>query len=631
MLRLILFFICSSLLIPAFSQSRKDFKKIENILGGDYKRLSSETYYHKTYSKDVKVDTSITLKYDTSGIHKNGEYLMFRDPITYRDEKEIFKYVKQSLVTVQEYQEFINWVRDSIAMENLISLHDDRIYAHKFIKEHSKECSDSCINSYYQPRLKHHLNWDIDIDYNDPAIVPEIAHMYLPIPERFYRLREFYNNRLSYRYNYTIDEYPAAFISADRLAQNINSLRRPAYIFSESEEYPSIRQNYFRVYPDYYSLASTEERLYGELSVISEFYNKQFIEEPVYGLTGSQTLAYCVWLEKKLNSEFVKNGIEFRASVTLPISSDLVKEKTQKLQVSEFDYTEAWKITKKEYQEFTKYVKDSLVKECLYGAIPNHVDAVKLLNYSEVYFDEGALEYRIIDSSYRAWNRELFSFKKEEIPNEICKKYWIDSITLDKSTEKSSASISLCEYCENRAIRTGLTFQYYLKDIAATGFTGHFKYIDSISRFRLDTFDTRNSYKKLASYNITCDKRSDIKGKNWEASPMNDIGSDVGIRMHKNPSKFILSCSQVITTFENIDSEYYKSVKEISYEDALAFYTWKYPRWKVGHTKMKWQNFVFPTRKQFLKIQGGDKIVVPAHKVDYPTPLFRYVIHFYKR
>ena len=95
--------------LSSWSQTKSEIKKIEKILGKDFTKAEAENYYRKTYSKNVQADTSLVIKYDTTGIHKNGEYLMFRSPLNYYKRKESFKFIKQTPVTVNEYNEFIDW------------------------------------------------------------------------------------------------------------------------------------------------------------------------------------------------------------------------------------------------------------------------------------------------------------------------------------------------------------------------------------------------------------------------------------------------------------------------------------------------------------------------------------------
>ena len=38
-----------------------------------------------------------------------------------------------------------------------------------------------------------------------------------------------------------------------------------------------------------------------------------------------------------------------------------------------------------------------------------------------------------------------------------------------------------------------------------------------------------------------------------------------------------------------------------------------------------------PTEEQFKKVQNGEKVVIPEHSIEYPTPVFRYVVHLYEK
>ena len=72
-------------------------------------------------------------------------------------------------------------------------------------------------------------------------------------------------------------------------------------------------------------------------------------------------------------------------------------------------------------------------------------------------------------------------------------------------------------------------------------------------------------------------------------------------------------------------------IPSLTYEQAMAFYNWKYPIDKFNSRKDNWQQFVYPSEEQFRKIQNGESIITESRNVDYPTPLFRYVVHIYPK
>ena len=545
---------------------------------------------------------------------------------TYQKEEELFKYVKQSPVTVGEYQEFMDWVRDSIARDRLFYGLDDDEHAHKFLEDHSESCTSQCMSSREEAREKYNLNWDIEIDYENTDFVPVLADMYLPQPERFYKSREFDNRKLLYSYDEVFQEYPELFISDSRNSSAFGGGAYPA-AFKEMDDYPKNCWQQCPIVPDYYSIAASDTLLYTESSVISEVYGKQFIDEPVYGLLGTQASAYCKWLERKLNMEFSQKGLELRASITLPNENDLALKKTQKIVAPEFNYTEIWEITPYEYQEFVEYVSDSILQENLYFETEEDDEALNLLDFKEVYFDEGALEYVELDSKDRVINREIFNLSKSVNLDKICSRLgWLDSITGDYLNDYDNweNAISFCDFLLKTT--NGLQYRYYVKDAAAMGFSGVFEY--GVSNYNLaygNDYEEFKSYKNKHGYDDEEFRGKGPKGKDLKLDGnLNELGSSAGVLGHANAQRFILSCRYLVPSEWSHPSD-------LSYGDALAFYCWKYPRWKIGKTKDDWQQFVFPSEEQFNKVQQGESIVVSEHEIEYPTPLFRYVVHFYNK
>ena len=613
--------------LSSWSQTKSEIKKIEKILGKDFSKAEAENYYRKTYSKNVQADTSLVIKYDTTGIHKNGEYLMFRSPLTYDKRKESFKFIKQTPVTVNEYNEFIDWVRDSIAREKLFYGLSDDVMAHSFLIEHKDNCSDACLKSREQAREKYSFNWDIEVDYENRDYIPILADMYLPQPERFFQKHEFDTRKLMYSYQEAFSEYPEAFISEQR---NSNPKIRDwgyADIISIDDEFPRTSINQVNIYPDYYSIASSENLIYTENCVLGEVYPAQFKNSSLYGLLGTQASAYCAWLGHNINLQLVKKGTNLIAKVTLPVEGDLsVKEKIE-LIIPKTDYTNTWRITLNEFKEFTQYVKDSLIQEKLYSSSNSDEEANQLIEYQPSYFDDGSLEFVDFDPSDRFMNREAFFLKKNIDLIQFLNGKYIDTITLDFKTEKTVNSIGLYEYYEKEVSNNSLLYRCYWKDIEAIAFVGHYFFSNQSGNYELDYDDLSNTYEPLSGYKnrYGWEEYPSTKGKSFRLGGFfNDLGSNLTIRSHENRQQFIISVLPTI-------NDKIKTKDDISYEQALAFYTWKYPRWKMNTSMDNWQQFVFPTEEQFKKVQNGEKVVIPEHSIEYPTPVFRYVVHLYEK
>lgn len=127
------------------------------------------------------------------------------------------------------------------------------------------------------------------------------------------------------------------------------------------------------------------------------------------------------------------------------------------------------------------------------------------------------------------------------------------------------------------------------------------------------------------------DKNGEPIGKDLDLDWTGQLHYASGVRSHQNLARFYHKETLSVVPdasfqLENQDDKIL--VKGISYEQALAFYHWKYPTWKEVK-QQHWQTFVLPSAEQFERIQRGETIVVPVQSVPYPTPLFRYVVHVY--
>lgn len=124
-----------------------------------------------------------------------------------------------------------------------------------------------------------------------------------------------------------------------------------------------------------------------------------------------------------------------------------------------------------------------------------------------------------------------------------------------------------------------------------------------------------------------------VKGQNVESRPfgaLNELGQHSGVRVFTNLQAFIIPEQVNVIAGVSLDNqEDTESMKGITYEQAKAFYSWKYPIHKAKQGD-DWQQFIFPTKEQFESVQSGETVIVPAHKLDFPSPTFQYVVHVNK-
>jgi hypothetical protein len=125
-------------------------------------------------------------------------------------------YMDQTEISNNEYRQFVDWVRDSIA-RNLIyeGIEEDADasrwinYKDYYFSEGDGEYVDYEESDRDINREIFSLNWDRTLSFEDPELVPLLAEMYYPEQERFYKRKEIDTRKLIFSY-YWIDYVEAA-------------------------------------------------------------------------------------------------------------------------------------------------------------------------------------------------------------------------------------------------------------------------------------------------------------------------------------------------------------------------------------------------------------------------------------
>ena len=171
-------------------------------------------------------------------------------------------YLSDHEITNGEYKAFVNWVRDSIAR--------DKLYRRITGKEKKKwgEETSSKLKGYS-------LNWETEIDYTDRETSFLLSDM-------------FYNS------NYNLDN-PLKDIDTRLFFYD--------YYDEQGEKYR------INVYPD--TLASTRELPFTDDYFTNYFWNSQYSNYPVVGITYNQAKAYCVWRTHMYEFERAKKNQPF--------------------------------------------------------------------------------------------------------------------------------------------------------------------------------------------------------------------------------------------------------------------------------------------------------------------------------
>ncbi len=197
-------------------------------------------------------------------------------------------YMDQTEITNDEYRQFVDWVRDSIARTILGDVRPD-----DYLIEENPKTGET----YNPPKL----NWKTKIDWNssDQDIRDALEEMYLPENERFFRHKEIDSRKLIYSY-YWVDLHAAAMDNLRQRTQANQASSRPhdrsVYVHNET----------IHVYPD--TLVWIADFTYSFNDPMTEKYfsHPAYDHYPVVGVNWNQARAFCVWRTQLLNNALSK-------------------------------------------------------------------------------------------------------------------------------------------------------------------------------------------------------------------------------------------------------------------------------------------------------------------------------------
>ncbi|MEM7101608.1 MAG: SUMF1/EgtB/PvdO family nonheme iron enzyme [Bacteroidota bacterium] len=158
-------------------------------------------------------------------------------------------YMDDTEITNNEYRQFVNWVRDSMA--------------HSWM-DHYVETDDG---SY--------IDWDQDVDYTSE----ELEDMYFSENERFAGKKEFNNQKLIYEYQWY-------------------DWKRAAHDHYQSNRTKFIKKNKIGVYPDTLVWVRDFTYSYNEPMTRNYFWHPAFDDYPVVGVDWRRATAFCYWRTK---------------------------------------------------------------------------------------------------------------------------------------------------------------------------------------------------------------------------------------------------------------------------------------------------------------------------------------------
>lgn len=186
-------------------------------------------------------------------------------------------------ITNNEYRQFTNWVRDSIA----------RSLLYNSSNPNAQFYGNLDIDGNYTG-----LNWKERIDWSDTL---SLEALFIPPHERFFRIREVDSRKLFFDYAW-IDFQKAAS------RQNSYNYETQSYGGGVTDRSDFIVRNRVNVYPDTLVWIRDFTYSYNEPWTSKYYWHPGFDDYPLIGVTWGQANAFCHWRTKMQNDFFSKIG-----------------------------------------------------------------------------------------------------------------------------------------------------------------------------------------------------------------------------------------------------------------------------------------------------------------------------------
>jgi sulfatase modifying factor 1 len=290
-------------------------------------------------------------------------------------------YMDQTEISNNEYRQFVDWVRDSIAREKIYMsdlIEDDEAsrfinYSDVYFDEGSLEYVDYEASDRDINRAIFSLNWDRRFSYDDEDYVPILADLYYPEPQRYYKRRVIDTRKLMFRYfwidyveaakrgriDIVRDGYDYQGIKQDDSHRMLSTGPHPFTQepqgqdldmggFNKKGQNNAIRGHENRqrfiidevinVYPD--TLCWVRDFTYSFHDPMTNmyFWHPAYDNYPVVGVTWQQAKAFSVWRTQLLNNWLVEMGELFVQDFRLPTEAEWERASRGDLNMSQYPW-----------------------------------------------------------------------------------------------------------------------------------------------------------------------------------------------------------------------------------------------------------------------------------------------------
>ncbi len=621
----------------SFSQ---ESKKLLKLFGDDFIQMDRESNYAEKLPDHAKVFTSYfwmkdpsIYRMDTTGISNQREFLRFREDLN-QNGKESFKFFKKEYVSQNDYWDFIDFVKDSIYREYIYGNDDPtgdgeiprEVLAKMLVFDAdkalaanygSKKIDDSEV--YFNRRIfnfDYDFNWRKKIDY--AIYLPLISNLTLRQPERMDRKKD-------------------------------DDFRKIGY---KTEEFP----DGINIYPDCSSWSKKSEYPNDIHAYLSKFYYLTDNPDPAQGLSGNQVKAYLNYIESEFQKKIDQKKLPFHVEVSLPDQSELDYVEGSEymtdmhIYFDSLDMNAYWQITNEDYYKFLTWVKDSTIREIFIREGEAYVqteDIAKLLDYENVFYDEPNMQWTEFDPADLEFCRDVFHFNWKEdwrslMPsNPEEQEYILGQMIPYGQKLNYNGDLPVEQVDPNK-----LFYRYYWRDWKAMSnevgmkkseIQKNYEFLEDNwekGRKNLDLGYGVFSHEDLSRYIIRekLNVYPGLKCRECNLICINEHGDIYGDELIGKCDK----CVNFGVPFPKESMYDFKSnpealVQNLTYDQAIAFYHWSYVKGYRTPKDSPIPEFYCPSKEEFEKVQKGEKIPVKNIKVEYPTPLFRYVVHVFSK
>ena len=219
-------------------------------------------------------------------------------------------WMDETEITNSEYRQFVFWVRDSIARRKLAEQFDEF------------QITEDAFGNEIDPPL---LNWDAELDWNNPEYAEVLEDMYYKENERFKHRKELDNRQWVYEYEW-IDLQQAAKKS-NRYNYETKQYEGKVYdINGELKEVKDrsafIMKDRVLAYPDTLCFVADFTYSFNEPMTKMYFNHPGFDNYPIVGVSWKQATAFCIWRSDLLNNFLHIEGQPLAMDYRLPTEAE---------------------------------------------------------------------------------------------------------------------------------------------------------------------------------------------------------------------------------------------------------------------------------------------------------------------